>query len=54
VFLLHSNVDRLWASWQLSAAGFEAHVEPAWRLEPPWAYGQLIDGLVRSRVQPAL
>lgn len=48
VFLLHSNVDRLWGSWQLSAAGFEAHVEPAWRLEPRWAYGQLIDGLVEK------
>lgn len=46
VFLLHSNVDRLWASWQLSAAGFEARAEPAWRLEPAWTYGQLIDGVV--------
>jgi hypothetical protein len=46
VFLLHSNVDRLWASWQLSPRGFEARAEPAWRLEPLWTYGQLIDGLV--------
>lgn len=46
VFLLHSNVDRLWASWQLSPNGFEARAEPAWRLEPPWVYGQLIDGQV--------
>jgi Common central domain of tyrosinase len=46
VFLLHSNVDRLWASWQLSQEGFERWVEPAWRLEPAWAYGQLVDDLV--------
>ncbi|WP_066586660.1 tyrosinase family protein [Cellulomonas timonensis] len=46
VFLLHSNVDRLWASWQLSPAGFDARAEPPWRLEPAWAYGQLLDGKV--------
>jgi Common central domain of tyrosinase len=32
VFLLHSNVDRLWASWQLMPA-------QAWRLDPAQVYG---------------
>jgi len=34
VFLLHSNVDRLWASWQL-IAGEE------WRLDPDKVYGKV-------------
>ncbi len=52
VFLLHSNVDRLWASWQLSPNGFEARAEPAWRLEPPWIYGHVhrVCPVVLSRV----
>jgi hypothetical protein len=32
VFLLHSNVDRLWASWQLRAG-------QAWRVDPAQVYG---------------
>lgn len=32
VFLLHSNVDRLWASWQLQP-------EKVWRLNPDEVYG---------------
>lgn len=32
VFLLHSNVDRLWASWQLKPG-------KAWRLDPAQVYG---------------
>jgi len=34
VFLLHSNVDRLWASWQL-VSGKE------WRLDPEKVYGEV-------------
>jgi hypothetical protein len=43
VFLLHSNVERLWSSWQLSQEDFNAWEEPSWRVEPAWAYGRLID-----------
>lgn len=34
VFLLHSNVDRLWAMWQVAAG-------QAWRLDPNQVYGRL-------------
>jgi hypothetical protein len=37
VFLLHSNVDRLWASWQLWPAGDKRQV--SWRLDPEQVYG---------------
>jgi hypothetical protein len=39
-FLLHSNVDRLWASWQLSGNGVR-HDEVSWRLESGDTYGNL-------------
>lgn len=43
VFLLHSNVDRLWASWQLSPDGFDARdISP--RLDPERIYGDLALG----------
>lgn len=44
VFLLHSNLDRLWASWQLSGAGFD---QRQWspRLDPSTVYGRLAEGL---------
>jgi tyrosinase len=54
VFLLHSNVDRLWASWQLNQRGFNAWEEPAWRIEPDWAYGELIDDRVEELSEPLL
>jgi hypothetical protein len=37
VFLLHSNVDRLWASWQLRTVGDSRDVSR--RLEPEQVYG---------------
>lgn len=37
VFLLHSNVDRLWASWQLWPVGDMRQV--SWRLDPEQVYG---------------
>jgi len=39
VFLLHSNVDRLWASWQL---------QKGWRLDPERVYGLVAD----TKAQP--
>lgn len=39
VFLLHSNVDRLWARWQMAAGR-------AWRLDPNQVYGN--DGISPS------
>jgi hypothetical protein len=38
VFLLHSNVDRLYASWQLMRVGIWEQV--SWRLEAASVYGQ--------------
>jgi len=46
VFLLHSNVDRLWASWQLRVDGVNHPRETSFRLDPNYIYGQLIDGIV--------
>ena len=40
VFLLHSNVDRLWASWQLQP-------EKEWRLDPDKIYGFESDSAVQ-------
>ena len=45
VFLLHSNVERLWSSWQLSREGFNPWEEPSWRMEPAQTYGPLIKEL---------
>ena len=47
VFLLHSNVDRLWASWQLSpvdTSGGRGWAASPWRLEGASSYGRLADG----------
>ena len=44
VFLLHSNVDRLWASWQLRSDGVAHDRETSFRLDPDYVYGHLIDG----------
>lgn len=46
VYLLHSNVDRLWASWQLRADHVDHRSETSFRLDPDYVYGQLIDGRV--------
>jgi hypothetical protein len=51
VFLLHSNVERLWSSWQLNREGFNAWEEPSWRIEPTRAYGPLINELTDT-MQP--
>ncbi len=48
VFLLHSNVDRLWASWQLRLDGVDHSRETSWRLDPDYIYGQLIEGRVEA------
>ena len=46
VFLLHLNVDRLWASWQL-VPGKE------WRLDPDKVYGQVSnDPLIIENLEP--
>lgn len=37
IFLLHANVDRLWASWQLRRIG--DHREYSWRLDPSRSNG---------------
>jgi hypothetical protein len=39
VFLLHSNVDRLYSSWQLRQQG--NHYDEAWRLRPDSVYGEM-------------
>jgi hypothetical protein len=46
VFLLHSNVDRLWASWQLRQRGFHHRRATSWRLDPNRTYGGLADGRI--------
>ena len=48
VFLLHSNVDRLWASWQLRVNGVNHPGETSFRLDPDYIYGQLIEGRVEA------
>ena len=46
VFLLHSNVDRLWAMWQRQPG-------QEWRLDPSQMYGdQSGDGAVNSAMEP--
>lgn len=45
VFLLHSNVDRLWAMWQTEG--------PAWRLDPNQTYGNLSNApSILDQLQP--
>jgi hypothetical protein len=54
VFLLHSNVDRLWASWQLRVDGVDHARGTSWRLDPDYVYGQLVDGIVEAILDPPM
>jgi len=46
VYLLHSNVDRLWASWQLKSGA-------AWRLDPNQVYGsESAHSLIVDNLEP--
>jgi hypothetical protein len=46
VFLLHSNVDRLWASWQLQP-------EKVWRLNPDETYErESVDETINEFMEP--
>lgn len=53
VYLLHSNVDRLWASWQLRT-DYVGRNDTSFRFDPDYVYGQLLDGIVeRPDFNPA-